>query len=401
MTVHPTGRTSVPPAVKLLLTSVMLLNTGSYMIVPFLALYLSQTLHFTPWQTGTVLTANLLCTRVLPLLSGLLGDRTGHSTLLALGVTVRGLGTLGFALFDTFPALLISAVVLGMGSALHGPSINAILAAQPEAVRVRAFTFYNQAINLGVVAGPALGTLLLTRDPTWPFALGSALLIALGVGLWTRRGHYTTALTSPPPLASLGKVLQDRAFLMFGGVMVVFFLLLTQLSVALPRRAFVVGGSEVAAGWAFLTNGIAGIVLMFALRRFFERRAPLELVRAGLLLIGLGLALVPVAPGVTWLLLCVAIYTLGETLALPGSQLQVAQAAPPTQSGVYFGAFQVFWAIGGTLGNYAGTRLDVAGAVWPWLGFGLLAVLAAWMVTPLMVSRHSAVQGPPAGEPGD
>ncbi len=97
------------------------------------------------------------------------------------------------------------------------------------------------------------------------------------------------------------------------------------------------------------------------------------------------MSLTPLIPSLVWVLVCVSIYTVGETLVLPGSDLVVAELSADRQVGTFWGVFDLSWAIGGAVGTYLGTwLLDQGGsASWPWLtyaGIGAaIYVLMQWV----------------------
>ncbi len=368
----------IPRPLYLLVASAFLMNAGQFMVLPFLALYLTGTVRETPWQVGTVLSANLLCARVLPLAMGLLGDRTSHGATIVAGAVTRGLGFLAFAMAHQFAATVGASALVGLGTALYTPSVKAIFATQPEAWRVRVFTLFNQALNLGAVAGPLLGSLALLAGATRPFVWGGVLFLTLAAALFIARCAYQAAPARTPLRTSLGRVLAHRPFMAFTGASVLFWILYAQLTLSLPLIAYRLGHMQAAVSALFVVNGLSGAVLMIWLRRAFATQRPLALVRAGLLLVGVGRALVPVVPAMAWLLACVVVYTLGETLVFPASDMAVAaySESAPADAGAFFGLFSLSWALGGTVGNYLGAWLMARGGpVWPWLIYGGIAAL--------------------------
>ncbi|QBD81488.1 MFS transporter [Ktedonosporobacter rubrisoli] len=366
-------------ATRLLLTSAFLMNVGQFMILPFLAVYLTTTLHYPAWQVGTLLSANILCTRALPLAAGMIGDRLSHSTTILTGILVRSLGFLGLALFQSFPFLLGATLLMGTGGALYNPSIHSVFAAQPAEQHKRIFSTLNQVLNLGAVLGPLLGSLLLLFGPQLPFFGGSGLFFLIALTLFFFRQQYRTSATRTQLVDSFRQVLGHKHFMLFTLFMVLFWILFTQLTVAFPLEAFRISHNDFYVSAVYWVNGGTGFVLMaIVLKKVFQRYNPMYLVSIGMLCTGLGFALIQFFHTGFWLLCCVGIYTLGETLVLPGSDMVVADISTSSQenAGAFFGMFSLSWALGGAIGNYLGTALIESGdPAWSWTLYGLIGLV--------------------------
>lgn len=371
----------MPISIHLLLYSTFLMNVGQFMVLPFLTIYLTTILHYTPWQVGTVLTVNLLFARILPVVSGVLGDRISHSTNAVAGVAIRGIGFIGYAAFHTFVPLVFASVLTGIGTALYTPSTKAIITTQPEVWRTRAFTRYNQSLNLGAVLGPLLGSLLIGAGIVVPFFLGGGLLLCIAGILFAFRRQYSTKRSESKALDSFIHALRHRTFIFFTLVMILFWIIFTQLTISFPIQAFRISNNNANAGTLFIVNGIAGVLLMFGLGKVFHRYQPIKIVSFGIFCTGLGFGLVPLFPSIIWLLFCVVVYTLGETLVLPSSDIEIAHLSPREHSGAFFGMSSLSWAIGGTVGNYLGPWLmGQSNTALPWMIYGGIGVVACLLM---------------------
>lgn len=131
----------IPVPIKVLLTAVLFMNTGSFMIMPFLALYLTNDLHFSSWEVGTILTTILVSQRGLPIFTGFIGDRVSHTVNVIVGVMVRALGFGAFVFANSFWSVTIAAFLIGFGGALFDPSVTAFFTSQKETVRKNIYLF--------------------------------------------------------------------------------------------------------------------------------------------------------------------------------------------------------------------------------------------------------------------
>lgn len=371
----------MPLSIYTLLFSAFLMNAGLFMVIPFLTIYLTITLHYTPFQVGTILSANLLCSRLLPLLFGILGDRISHSSNIVAGIAIRGFGFLGFVYFQGFIPLLVASLLTGVGTALYSPSVKAVFAAQPGSWRTHAFMRLNQVLNFGAMVGPLLGSFLVTVGVVLPFLGGGILLLALAGLLFFLRRQYATSRSQARIRESFQQTFQHKPFISFVVIMILFYILFTQLTISLPIQALQISHQISDVATLFIVNGLAGILLMFFLGRVFQKYAPLNVVNSGILCTALGFALIPFFPTFIWLLFCVILYTLGETLVLPGSDMAIAQFSSREHSGAFYGIFSLAWACGGTIGNYLGPWLMAQNSrVLPWFTYGAIGAAACLLL---------------------
>ncbi len=142
---------------------------------------------------GQVATALTLLSALLGLVAGPVADRYGHRRLMIGGVVAVALNLLGTGLAPSYLALLMLAVLGGLG--------DAVLFGLPLAIagthfvgesRRRAMSWTSAALSLGTIAGvpvlTAIGGAL-----GWRAAIGSAGLVTLGVAWLTGVWLPTTA----------------------------------------------------------------------------------------------------------------------------------------------------------------------------------------------------------------
>lgn len=82
----------LPPVVKLLLLSMVLFNIGFYLVVPFLAVHLSEDLGFAAWIVGLLLGLRMFSQQGMFFIGGSLADRFGKRPIILLGIAVRVVG---------------------------------------------------------------------------------------------------------------------------------------------------------------------------------------------------------------------------------------------------------------------------------------------------------------------
>lgn len=385
----------LPRAVKLALGSVFVMNAATYVAFPLLAVKLSAVDHATNAQTGVALTVFLLAARLIPVVAGPLADRYDPRLVMAAGAVARGVGFIGLGLCDRQGPLLAAAFLAGAGAIYEAP-VSALLAAQQEAVRSRAFVLENALLNAGVIGGPALAAALLVMGTRAPF-VASGVLFVLMVGVVRRMGAPDGAGGSAGAdggpgesahsvLGHVRTVLGNRAFVAFWVLMLPWWFLFTQLGVAVPLRSEALAGT----GWIsvlYLGNGITGMVSVAFVKALGDRLGTRAMPAFGYLMVAVGFGSAMFSRSPWWLLGCIVVYTLGETAILFSTQLILASFAHGSTRASYFGIYAGSWALGGTFGNFFGSRLasDPLSST-PWLVFGGVG-LAAAAVSALTFSR--------------
>jgi MFS family permease len=365
----------LPKSAWMTIGCLAILNATTVMVVPFLAVYMTQYLHESPTVVGTVLTAYLIAVRLLPALTGSLGDHLGARWLVALGCLVRGCGLLAFPHFVAQDGLVAAAFVVGLGGALAEPALSAMLASEAETSRTSIFAIRNQMSNASFILGAAFGGALAGIEITVPYYVSGCIFLVLAVlaalyaptvrqkvtGSLVR--HYRTALS-------------HRQFLAFWVAMLPWWVLYTQIFVALPLQAFRITQQNSLVGLMFTVSGVVGIFFVVPVAGMYRRLSPTRALLIGMAVVAISFLAVPLANEYAWFLACIVVYTLGESLVLVGIDLVVASYTNRATMATFFGLFATCWAVGGTVGNYLGSWLNGYGDGWlSWAVFGAIGIL--------------------------
>jgi MFS family permease len=306
---------------------------------------------------------------------GFLVDRHGARPYLVGGVLLMALSIAAMAVAPGYWAILVLAILSGVGNSVIHPADYAILGASIDKSRIgRAFAMHTFTGNLGFAAGPpVVAAMLLVMD--WrPALLILGLLgvpVVLGI-LWQSRILQDQAKPKDRSGQMGGReLLMSRPILLFFG----FFLLSSMAGSAIQAFSITVlgklWGTPVAVASLALTGYMAGATAGTLVGGWYadrsRRHAPFIIVltaaAAGLLLV---MGLVPMPE---WLLPPVALVA---GLALGSSRtprdVMLKEASPPGQMGKVFG--------------FVSSGLPLGGAITP-VPFGFMIDLGlAWLVLP-------------------
>lgn len=357
---------------------------GFFAVIPLVTVHFVGELGWAAASVGLVLGLRQLTQQGLTVFGGAWADRIGPKPLILAGCLIRTLGFVWMGFAETLPVLLAASVLAGLGGGLFdAPKSAAITAVTRPEHRTRMFSLASISGNLGMVTGPLIGAALLGLGfRTAALAAGSVYLVAAAV-LAATLPHMKPEGTVAGGLGGLRAAAQDRRFRRFTLVLVGYFLLSTQLNVAVTLKAVSLAGPGATGPLYGLSAGLA-VVLQYPLLRFVERRVRTRTALvAAVLAVGTSLGLMGFAATFPQLLACVALYSLGTMVVYPTQQTLTARLAPAGLTGSYFGFSAISLGLGGAVGNVIGGALIDLGAriglpLLPWLtlmGLGLLTAL--------------------------
>ncbi|GBP98811.1 MFS transporter [Streptomyces spongiicola] len=394
---------SFPLAVRLLLVNQLGVNTGFYLLIPYLATHLTENLGMSAAVVGVVLGVRNLSQQGLFIVGGSASDRLGARGVIITGCALRTVGFALFALGDNLAVLLGASVLSGFAGALFNPAVRAYLAQEADGRRAEAFALFNVFATTGALIGPLLGSALLLVDfrtsALTAAGIFAVLTVAQALALPARRVEPSQGTI----LADWREVLGNRAFVAFALAMVGMFTLENQLYLLLPDGARQATGWDGAAGLVFLVGTLASLTLQLRLTRALKERGT----RSRWIATGLGLmalaflppALVAGGSGGPYgtvdavlralpVLAGALLLYLGLMIAQPFVMELIPGFGRPELTGSHFGIFYVVSGFAAAAGNgVVGWAMDTGeqhDAGWlPWACcalFGLASALGvAWL----------------------
>ncbi|EKS9795897.1 MULTISPECIES: MFS transporter [Burkholderia] len=353
----------VPTSTRLLLIFQFLVNLSVFGSLPLLAAFLDMERHLDASSVASVLTMSLLASRLLPLVLGASTDRFSSRVLTTLGLLCRAAGFVGFAYARSLPGLLTWACVSGLGAALYETTAYSIFGSLDGAVRPKVFALNNLALNLGALIGPALLFVVPNTNGALPFLVSGAVFAALALIAPWIAGRSTHDAGAAHPLRGVLVAFGDRRFRRLCWALVPFWIVYTQIYVFIPLTF-----SHGAHGYNgvrpfYITNALIGIATAWLGMGWFQRtnwRSMMVIGHVALCGCFAMAALLFVrdrgADASLVILVVIAIvFTFGESLILPASNIALADLTTHGNAGSYFGASAISWAIGGMLGNFIGS----------------------------------------------
>lgn len=352
-------------------------NASTFTSFPLLSVWMTNLGHNAA-LIATILTIVLVMTKGLPLIGGQFVDRFGGKNFLVAGLLLRFLGFLALASAETATPLIVAAVLIGLGGAAYETASYGLLAKGPDEQRKFLFLVNNQALNLGVILGPALGAGLVYFDLKLTFLASAILFLA---------GAIVAVLLIPGPsadekpavtesmFASSKKVYSNSRFMMLCLAMIPWWIIFSQLYTSFPIYYFSISQDLRNAQDIYLTNGISGLLFSIVLLKLIGNLHEMSLVQLAYLVLAAVFLVIPFAAFKMAFIAIIVIYTAAETIILPSSDSEVGKLAEKGAEATYFGAAHISWIVGGTIGNFIGTKAaDSHSYDTLWMTLALIAV---------------------------
>ncbi|MGW4662025.1 MDR family MFS transporter [Streptosporangium sandarakinum] len=421
--------------VRLLLVNQLTINTGFYMLMPYLAGHLSGTLALPAALVGLILGVRNLSQQGLFLVGGTLADRLGCKPVIVAGCGVRAVAFLMLGVAGSVPALVAASALTGFAGALFNPAVRAYLAREAGERKVEAFAAFNAFGQLGILIGPLVGLLLNGVTFTLVCLTAGVMFAALtvaqvralppgtGAGPAGPTGSGVPGAAGAPGTAAGGRavwreVAADRSLLRFSLAMAGSYALNFQIYLGLPLEVRRVTAGEFGVTLVFVVSGVMTVIGQARVTAWAGRRwGPSRAIVRGLVL--MGLAFVPLAvaapltatatappPAAAQVLLLLPVLGAAVLLSLatmiiyPFEMTTVVALGPEHSVGTRYGLYSTLAGLGVAAGNLlSGWALDLGRSVGlpslPWLGLAAVGAGCAAAVRALdrsgRLAEHSVV----------
>lgn len=382
---------------RALLLTVLLTGLTTFMFFPLLAVRLAAQ-GLPTGQVGFLVGLLSASTQGFSLVGGAVVDRIRPRTVLGAGFSLRIAGYLllahGLTGSAVLPALVAGIVSVGIGGSLIGLSIKTRLVHEAGEAPREMLALRSTFVNVGVVAGPALGAAIYPLGFGWILAACITSHLVLGLYL-TARDRQTVRVaagraagTSVPAPMERGRALRHWLPLLLVGT--AYWALYNQLNVVLPITALRMTDSPAAITLVFTVNGALCVLFQYSLlRHVFGRVSSRALLVLGFLSFAAAyLVFVPLG-GWAALLIFILPVTLAEMLISPSLDEQAVKAVSARRTGLALGMISGAGALGSLLGAWGGGLLlqTLGEGSGTWLVVSSVAVLAA--ATALLLPKGS------------
>ena len=365
-----------------LLSIATLINRSGTMVLPFLALFLTEKRGFTITQAGQALALYGSGAVVASYAGGWLCDRIDPRRVMKWSLSLTGGCFLALGHLQGRLAISIMIVVLSLVGEIFRPANMAALTMASDAgERARSFALMRLAVNIGMTLGPTVGGFLALRDYGWLFlADGATCLCAAGLlhavfpASAMRDASRAASGATKPPIRSPWR---DRPLLVILALMFLFNTVVFQIAGTFPLALRdLYGFSEARIGLALAVNTLLIVLFEMVLVHSLSGRDPLKVSGAGAFLFCAGLALLPLGSSFGFVVFTIVVWTVGEMLTFPIVSSAVAERAPEESRGATMGLLHLSFATSFVVAPLVGTWVyQNLGPEALWYGCGVVGLL--------------------------
>jgi MFS family permease len=371
-----------------ILSIVMLINRSGYMAVPFMGLFVTQSLHRSASDAGFIITLFGLGSILGSAAGGKLTDVIGFRPVQIIAAIVSGIFFICFATITHFQTLCILAVVISFFSESFRPANFAAIAAYAKpGLETRSYSLNRLATNIGWAFGVSMGGIIASYNYRLLFYVDGSVSILAGLGILLFlpkiRGYRKTVQEKIKGI-TVRKPWEDWIFIKFllmSTLFVICFFLMFRVVPVFFKQEWKI--NEFMIGLILGLNGIIiAIFEMVMIHKIENKRSAMYFIILGVFFIA-GAFLVLLLPLPFPLLLgslSMVFFTVGEMFALPFINTFVMSRANEFNRGQYAAGYMLCWSVAQVVGPTSGFYLaEKFGYNILWMVLGCLLLFCAYM----------------------
>jgi MFS family permease len=357
-----------------LMTAAFVDMLGFAMIFPLLPFYALR-LGGQAWIVGPLVASFSIAQLLSSPFWGRVSDRYGRRPVMLISLSGAGVAYLIFGFATTIWLLFASRIVQGLGGGTTGVIQAYVSDATNPAQRARGLGWLSASTNAGVMLGPAIGSLASHLGPAAPGIVAASLCALNVLFAWkflpeSKPSHAHGAESSIR--AAVLRVIrhpaspQPRLIWIYAVGMGAFASRSAVVALYLKYRF---GITEQTIGYFFLYMGALSVVLRAVILGWLvDRLGETRVMRAGAILLALGMLLWPLPRTIPWMALVLALIPTGTALLFPSVTALVSHETDPKEIGQTMGVQQAFGGVARVAGPMWSTPVfQLLGPAFPFL----------------------------------
>lgn len=347
------------------LSLVMLINRSGTMVVPFMTLYLTETMHYGIAQAGQVMAIYGLGAICGGFLGGRLTDKLGFYNVQLAALLCGGVMFIVLGQMQSLSSICACTFVLALlNDSFRPANATAVAEYSNEDNRTRCYSLNRLSVNLGWAVGGAIGGFIASHTYYLLFWIDGLTNIfaafMLLMVLSPSRNKQTPPRKAKAQREKVSGPFGDKLYLVFVVLTILFGLCFFQLFATMPvffkqrlhLTPFFIGG-------VMALNGMLIALFEMAIVFTLEQKGRyLRFIVVGVLLCGLSFVVFNLLPGAKSLaVVSTFIVTLGEMLSMPFMNTFWISRTNDGNRGQYAGLYTAAWSIAQVIGPYAGGQV--------------------------------------------
>ncbi|TCD25100.1 MFS transporter [Pedobacter psychrodurus] len=370
-----------------LLSIVMMFNRCGSMAVPFMGLYVTQSLHRSEMDAGLIITLFGAGSILGSATGGKLTDMIGFRPVQILSSIVGGLLFILFSTITHFYSLCILTVVISFFSEAFRPAnFTAVAHYAAEGTITRSYSLNRLAVNIGWSVGISLAGIIASINYKLLFIVEGGVSIIVGLLI----------LSFLPQVKDFIKKAKENASNMiimkpWEDIFYVKFILLTTAFITCAFLMFRVVPVFFKEQWHIdefqigiiigLNGALIALFEMIMINKIEAKRSPMFFIIVGAVLFAISYIILsaPVSFHIVAAVLTIVVFTCGEMLTLPFINTIVISRSNEHNRGLYAAGYTLSWSCAQVIGPLFGFFIAKnLGYNWLWLGLAGMLLLCTW-----------------------
>ena len=363
------------------LSLITLINRAGTMVIPFLSLYLNESLQFSMSDVGVILSFWGIGSVFGTWLGGKLTDVFGYYKVMFSSLIITGLLFVLLQWVTSFYGFCLGILLVMLAADTFRPAMFVALSAysKPEN-KTRSVTLIRLAINLGFSAGPAVGGYIITvLDYNGLFWVDGITCILAALLLIKVLNPKRVTILDEVKVENPVSVYKDKTFWVFFFAMVLFGFTFMQYFSTMPLYyKNITKLTELEIGILMGFNGFFIFLFEMPLISWLEHKkfSKIALVLIGLFLVSISFLVLNMTNWIGIVVVGILLMTIGEMVAFPFSNSFALERGKKGNQGQYMAMYAITFSIANIFSHNAGMQLiDTFGYYFTWNVMTLLSML--------------------------
>lgn len=362
-------------------------NRCGSMAVPFMGLYVTQSLHRSEMDAGLIITLFGVGSILGSATGGKLTDMIGFRPVQILSSIVGGLLFILFSTITHFYSLCILTVVISFFSEAFRPAnFTAVAHYAAEGTITRSYSLNRLAVNIGWSVGISLAGIIASINYKLLFIVEGGVSIIVGLLILSFLPQVKDFIKKAKENASNMVILKP-----WEDIFYVKFILLTTVFITCAFLMFRVVPVFFKEQWHIdefqigIIIGLNGAVIalfeMIMINKIEAKRSPMFFITVGAVLFAVSYIILsaPVSFHIAAAVLTIVVFTCGEMLTLPFINTIVISRSNEHNRGLYAAGYTLSWSCAQVVGPLFGFFIAKNfGYNWLWFGLACMLLLCTW-----------------------
>jgi len=357
------------------------------MAVPFMGLYVTQSLHRSEMDAGLIITLFGIGSILGSATGGKLTDIIGFRPVQIFSSIIGGLLFMLFSTIGHFSTLCVLAVVISFFSEAFRPAnFTAVASYALAGTTTRSYSLNRLATNIGWSVGISLAGLVASINYKLLFIVEGSVSILVGVSILfflPKAKDFIKQAKENRTRQNVIKPWQDLFYVKFILLTTVFitsaFLMFRVVPVFFKEQWHI---NELEIGVIMGINGaVIALFEMVLINKIEKKRSPMFFIIVGAAFFALSYLIlsIPMFFHVGMAILTVIIFTIGEMFVLPFINTVVINRSNTFNRGLYAAGYTLSWSFAQVVGPFAGFAVARQfGYNWLWAGLAAILFLCAY-----------------------